>query len=158
MLALARNLPSQLRNQDGRRDWRYLEDRFTASVLTGQTAVILGYGAIGRRLARLLAPFDMRLMALRRRMEADAGVILVPEEELPQEISSEESESRRDLQMQQPEYASGNASEADRPSERTVSVTHPEAPSLLDTNDLITKRPVSQSSRAASLLKLPFER
>ncbi len=89
--------------------------------------------------------------------EYDEDVVL-PEEELPQEISSEESESRRDLQMQQPEYASGNASEADRPSERTVAVTHPEAPSLLDTNDLITKRPVSQSSRAASLLKLPFER
>ncbi len=82
MLALARNLPSQLRNQEGRRDWRYLEDRFTASVLTGQTAVILGYGAIGRRLARLLAPFDMRLMALRRRAEGEAGVTIVPENEL----------------------------------------------------------------------------
>jgi phosphoglycerate dehydrogenase-like enzyme len=86
MLALARNLPSQLRNQDGRRNWRYLEDRFTASVLTGQTVVILGYGAIGRRLARLLAPFDMRLMALRRRAEAGAGVTMVSEGELPQAL------------------------------------------------------------------------
>jgi phosphoglycerate dehydrogenase-like enzyme len=87
MLALARNLPSQLRNQDGRRNWRYLEDRFTASVLTGQTVVILGYGAIGRRLARLLAPFDMRLMALRRRAEAGAGVTMVSEGELPQALA-----------------------------------------------------------------------
>jgi len=87
MLALARNLPSQLRNQDGRRNWRYLEDRFTASVLTGQTVVILGYGAIGRRLARLLAPFDMRLMALRRRADADAGVTMVSEGELPQALA-----------------------------------------------------------------------
>jgi len=87
MLALARNLPSQLRNQDGRRNWRYLEDRFTASVLTGQTVVILGYGAIGRRLARLLAPFDMRLMALRRRAEAGAGVTMVSEGELTQALA-----------------------------------------------------------------------
>jgi phosphoglycerate dehydrogenase-like enzyme len=87
MLALARNLPSQLRNQDGRRNWRYLEDRFTASVLTGQTVVIFGYGAIGRRLARLLAPFDMRLIALRRRADADAGVTMVSERELPQALA-----------------------------------------------------------------------
>jgi phosphoglycerate dehydrogenase-like enzyme len=87
MLALARNLPSQLRNQEGRRDWRYLEDRFTASVLTGQTAVILGYGAIGRRLARLLAPFDMRLMALRRRAEGEAGVTIVRGEELSRALA-----------------------------------------------------------------------
>lgn len=87
MLALVRNLPSQLRNQEGRRDWRYLEDRFTASVLTGQTAVILGYGAIGRRLARLLEPFDMRLMALRRRAEGEAGVTIVLEEELSRALA-----------------------------------------------------------------------
>ncbi|NBP24233.1 MAG: D-2-hydroxyacid dehydrogenase [Proteobacteria bacterium] len=73
MLALARNLPSQLRNQDGSREWRYLEDRFTASVLTGQTVVMLGYGAIGRRLARLLAPFGMNLA------EADHVINLLPD-------------------------------------------------------------------------------
>lgn len=88
--------------------------------------------------------------------EYDEDVVL-PEEELPQEISSEDSE-RRDLQMRQPEYSTSKAEDVERPSERIVSVTHPEAPSLLDTNDLITKRPVTQSSRAASLLKLPFER
>lgn len=79
MLALARNLPSQLRNQDGPRDWRYLEDRFTATVLTGQTVVILGHGAIGRRLAQLLEPFGMRVLAFRRKVEGDRGVTLVSE-------------------------------------------------------------------------------
>lgn len=68
MLALARNLPSQLRNQDGPRDWRYLEDRFTASVLTGQSVMILGFGAIGRRLVELLRPWGLTMMAFRRQM------------------------------------------------------------------------------------------
>lgn len=87
MLALARNLPSQLRNQDGSREWRYLEDRFTASVLTGQTVVMLGYGAIGRRLARLLAPFGMKVWAYRRQAEADAAVSLIREGELPRALA-----------------------------------------------------------------------
>jgi phosphoglycerate dehydrogenase-like enzyme len=86
MLALARNLPSQLRNQDGPREWRYLEDRFTASVLTGQTVVILGFGAIGRRLTRLLAPFDMRVLAFRRKAEGHSGVTLISEEGLPEAL------------------------------------------------------------------------
>lgn len=86
MLALARNLPSQLRNQDGPREWRYLEDRFTATVLTGQTVVILGYGAIGRRLARLLAPFDVRVLVFRRKVEGDSGVTLIPEDGLDEAL------------------------------------------------------------------------
>ena len=80
MLALARNLPSQLRNQDGPREWRYLEDRFTASVLTGQTAVFLGFGAIGRRLARLLEPWGLKMVAFRRRPEGDSAVEVITEE------------------------------------------------------------------------------
>ncbi len=77
MLALARNLPSQLRNQDGPREWRYLEDRFTASVLTGQAVVILGFGAIGRRLATLLAPWGMRITAFRRHPTGDETIPVI---------------------------------------------------------------------------------
>lgn len=79
MLALARNLPVQLRNQDGPREWRYLDDRYTATVLTGQTVLLLGFGAIGRRLATLLAPFGGRVMALRRSPQGDEGVATVTE-------------------------------------------------------------------------------
>jgi phosphoglycerate dehydrogenase-like enzyme len=79
MLALARNLPSQLRNQDGPRDWRYLDDRYTASVLTGQGVLLLGFGAIGRRLAELLAPFGGKVTAFRRRPRGDEGVATVTE-------------------------------------------------------------------------------
>ena len=89
MLALARNLPSQLRNQDGPREWRYLEDRFTASVLTGQAVVILGYGAIGRRLATLLAPWDMRITAFRRHATGDETIPVITQmDELEQALGS----------------------------------------------------------------------
>ena len=77
MLALARNLPTQLRNQDGVRAWRYLEDRYSATVLTGQTVLLLGFGAIGRRLAVLLAPFGGRVIAYRRTPRGDEGIEVV---------------------------------------------------------------------------------
>ena len=77
MLALARNLPAQLRNQDGPREWRYLEDRFTASVITGQSVLLLGFGAIGRRLAELLKPFGGRITAYRRSPQGNEGIAIV---------------------------------------------------------------------------------
>lgn len=84
MLAVARRLPHQLRNQDGARQWLYLEDRFAASVLTGQSALLLGYGVIGRRLAELLRPFGMRITAYRRNTQAgDPGVAMVDTAGLP---------------------------------------------------------------------------
>jgi phosphoglycerate dehydrogenase-like enzyme len=83
MLALARNLPSQLRNQDGPREWRYLGDRFTASVLTGQNFLLLGFGAIGKRMAELLAPFGGQVTAYRRTPRGDEGVVLVNDAGLP---------------------------------------------------------------------------
>ncbi len=79
MLALVRNLPSQLRNQDGPREWRYLEDRFTARVLTGQSVLLLGFGTIGRRLAELLRPFGGRITACRRTPRGDEGVEIIAE-------------------------------------------------------------------------------
>jgi len=79
MLALVRNLPAQLRNQDGPRAWRYLEDRFTNRVLTGQSVLLLGFGTIGRRLAQLLAPFGCRVTAFRRTPRGDEGVEIVAE-------------------------------------------------------------------------------
>ncbi len=79
MLALVRNLPTQLRNQDGSREWRYLEDRFTNAVLTRHTVLLLGFGAIGRRLAGLLQPFGTRVIAYRRTPGAEAGVTVIGE-------------------------------------------------------------------------------
>jgi phosphoglycerate dehydrogenase-like enzyme len=88
MLALARNLPEQLRNQDGPRAWRYTEDRFTATVLTGQNFLLLGFGAIGRRLAELLAPFGGRVTAFRRTPRGDEGVAIVTDAGLPAALAA----------------------------------------------------------------------
>jgi phosphoglycerate dehydrogenase-like enzyme len=83
MLALVRNLPVQLRNQDGPRAWRYFEDRYTNRVLTGQSVLLLGYGTIGRRLAELLKPFGGKITAFRRTPRGDEGVEIVTETGLP---------------------------------------------------------------------------
>ena len=88
MLALVRNLPVQLRNQDGPREWRYLEDRFTNGVLTRQAVLLIGYGTIGRRLAELLKPFGTRVTAYRRKPAGDEGVPVVGEAGLAAALAS----------------------------------------------------------------------
>ncbi len=80
MLSLGRQLPKYVLNQAGPRGWPYLEDRYAMTLLTGQTVVILGYGAIGKRLAELLAPFRGRVIAMRRSPRGDEGVETVTNE------------------------------------------------------------------------------
>jgi len=82
MLAQARELPKYVRNGAGPRGWPYLEGRYTIETLTGKTVVLLGYGAIGRRLAELLAPFRGRVVAVRRTVRGDEGVETVTEAEV----------------------------------------------------------------------------
>lgn len=88
MLALARNLPGQLRNQDSAREWQYLEDRYTNLALTGQTVLLLGFGAIGRRLAELLAPFGCRVSAYRRAARGDEKVAIIDDAGLPAALAA----------------------------------------------------------------------
>ena len=83
MMTLVRGLPLYVLNQAGPRAWPYLEGRYRMGLLTGETVVILGYGAIGRRLAELLAPFHGRVIAVRRTPRGDEGVETVTEAELP---------------------------------------------------------------------------
>ncbi|MEO7413253.1 MAG: D-2-hydroxyacid dehydrogenase [Opitutaceae bacterium] len=82
MLALGRNLLPSYRDQLTDHAWHYAEHRAASRLLTGQTVVMLGFGAIGRRLAELLAPFGMKLYALRRSLHSEAGVHIVPEEKI----------------------------------------------------------------------------
>jgi len=79
MLALERNLLVQYSNQRGPREWRYLNDRFTNGVLTRRNVLLLGYGAIGKRLADLLKPFGTTVVAFRRNPRGDEGVTMVGE-------------------------------------------------------------------------------
>jgi phosphoglycerate dehydrogenase-like enzyme len=63
-------------------DWH--EGRFAphGSGLTGRTLGVIGYGRIGRELIRLLAPWQMRVLATRRAPADEAGVDLVDLETL----------------------------------------------------------------------------
>ena len=81
MLAHARQLPQSLLDQHGDRPWRAAEHRARSRRLGGQTALILGYGAIGRRLAELLAPFRMNVIGTRRSPQPDDFARVVSHEQ-----------------------------------------------------------------------------
>ena len=82
MLSLGRQLLPSHRDQLTDQSWHYEDRRYHSRLLTGQSLLMLGYGAIGRRLTELLAPFGMTLYALRRQTRSETGVRIVPETEL----------------------------------------------------------------------------
>lgn len=84
MLSFARELPRYLANQHGARAWNYAEGRYSIEMLAGKTVVILGYGAIGRRLRELLAPFQCRVIGVRRQPRGDEGIEIVREADVAQ--------------------------------------------------------------------------
>ena len=71
MLALGRNILPSHESQLTDRDWAYEKRRYDSVLLTGQPVLMLGYGAIGRRLTELLAPFGMKLIAVRRQTRSE---------------------------------------------------------------------------------------
>jgi phosphoglycerate dehydrogenase-like enzyme len=83
MLAFGRQLLPSHRDQLTDHSWHYHERRYQSRLLTGQTVLLLGFGAIGRRIAQLLAPFNVRLFAVRRQVQPEAGVEVISEQELP---------------------------------------------------------------------------
>ena len=88
MLAQARQLPRGLRSSaaNGSREWHRL--RSDSRLLCGETVVMLGYGAIARRLAALLAPFEMRVSALRRSPRGDEAIPVVTGATLPAALAA----------------------------------------------------------------------
>ncbi len=83
MLAHARLLPQGLRSRaaNGSEEWKALREG--SGTLRGETVLLLGYGAIARRLAELLRPFALKLVAFRRRARGDEGMPVVTEPGLP---------------------------------------------------------------------------
>jgi len=71
MLAGARQLAESVVTQQTDHAWNQRVRRNASALLTGQRAVLLGFGAIGQRLATLLAPFGMAITALRRSRSSD---------------------------------------------------------------------------------------
>lgn len=82
MLALSRQLLPAHDEQHTGRAWKYHELRARSVLLTGQTVLLLGYGTIARRLAELLAPFHVKLIAVRRRAHSESGIHIISEERL----------------------------------------------------------------------------
>jgi phosphoglycerate dehydrogenase-like enzyme len=82
MLAEARNLPLALktRTASGTPAWNTL--RGSSTTLRSETVLIVGYGAIGRRLTELLCPFDAKVIAYRRQARGDEGVPVIVADQL----------------------------------------------------------------------------
>jgi phosphoglycerate dehydrogenase-like enzyme len=82
MLGLARQLPQAMHDQFTDRSWHWSKHRYNSRSLTGQTVLLLGFGAIGRRLAELLAPFGVTLLALRRQSRSESTVRVISAENI----------------------------------------------------------------------------
>lgn len=83
MLSLARRLPQSVANQSAAHGWPMMELRAESFLLNGQTVLLLGYGAIARRLIELLEPLRMNVLALRRKPSGDETVPVITEAALP---------------------------------------------------------------------------
>ncbi len=84
MLAQARQLPEALSSSmpNGTPEWYAL--RASCRRLKGQSALLVGYGAIAERLARMLEPFEMRVRAIRRNPRGEETVnVLTPDQLYP---------------------------------------------------------------------------
>lgn len=86
ILAFARQILPSHRDQLTDQSWHYDERRYHSRLLTGQTVLMLGFGAIGRRLAELVVPFNVRLLAFRRRATVSSEVQMVAEAELAEAL------------------------------------------------------------------------
>jgi phosphoglycerate dehydrogenase-like enzyme len=66
MLALGRRLPALFENQKDAGWPRDRWERFSPQELRNSTVGILGYGSIGREIARILQPFRLTILAIKR--------------------------------------------------------------------------------------------
>jgi phosphoglycerate dehydrogenase-like enzyme len=77
LLADARQLYPSYDNQRGLRAWPQNELRENTRLLAEETFFIVGYGAIGRRLAELLSPYSVRVIGYRRTPQPGSDLRIV---------------------------------------------------------------------------------
>jgi phosphoglycerate dehydrogenase-like enzyme len=87
MLAIARHLPAMLVEQQTDRAWRQAQHRAHSALLTGQSAILYGYGTIARRLTEMLTPFRMNLVGVRRTIHGDEPIEMVRTDEADERLS-----------------------------------------------------------------------
>ncbi len=80
--ALARLLPQSLDSQRQDHGWPYFETRAASKLLKGQTVLLLSFGHIARRVAELLAPLGMNIVAVRRKVAGDEPIRVLPDSEV----------------------------------------------------------------------------
>jgi phosphoglycerate dehydrogenase-like enzyme len=78
LMAICRRLPHCGADQAVSQSWRSAEHRRQSRLLESQTVLILGFGAIARRLVELLAPFKMNIMAIRRQVTGKEPIQTFP--------------------------------------------------------------------------------
>jgi phosphoglycerate dehydrogenase-like enzyme len=88
MLAQSRLIPQALSSQaaNGSPEWTRLREGSVS--LRGQSVVILGFGGIASELVKLLAPYEMRITAMRRSPRGDEGFPTVTTEDLPAALAT----------------------------------------------------------------------
>ena len=74
ILAQARQLLASIEAQTSTQSWVYGQLRPITHLLKDQTILIVGYGAIGKRLTELLKPFGPTLIGVRRMVKGDEPV------------------------------------------------------------------------------------
>jgi phosphoglycerate dehydrogenase-like enzyme len=77
LLAMARAIPQAALDQPHAR-WNYLPLRGQSFLLGGQKVLIVGYGAIARRVVELLAPYRLDITAFRRSVRGDENCPTLP--------------------------------------------------------------------------------
>lgn len=82
MLTEARQLMRSTRSQYSDHGWRTAPTRAASFLLHGQTVLLVGYGAIARRLAELLAPFGVAVVGFRRQPRGNEPDRVLPIAEL----------------------------------------------------------------------------
>lgn len=82
LLAQARCLPAGLasRTANGSPEWNAL--RNSCATFQEKTVLILGYGAIGHRLAELLQPFGVTIIGYRRKPRGDETIRIISENQI----------------------------------------------------------------------------
>lgn len=77
LLAYCRSLPHALEDQLGPSKWSINHLRPVTRILRKQTVVILGYGAIAERLVRMLTPFDLTVIGVRRTIRGNEPIPMI---------------------------------------------------------------------------------
>jgi phosphoglycerate dehydrogenase-like enzyme len=87
LLADARQLHLSYENQRGGRGWPQNPVRERSRLVSDATILIVGYGAIGKRLAELLAPYPAKVIGYRRKPQAGAPIPIIGAEQLSRTLA-----------------------------------------------------------------------